>query len=95
MARRFEDSELVIASHNSGKVREIGELLEPFAISVTSSRRTSPSEPEVPCTNTLVESQIITSTPSSPSARKVASSMSSPIRGSGPIFQSPVWISRP
>lgn len=46
MARRFEDSELVIASHNSGKVREIGELLEPFAISVTSAGALGLPEPE-------------------------------------------------
>lgn len=46
MARRFEDPELVIASHNAGKVREIGELLEPFAVSVTSAGALGLPEPE-------------------------------------------------
>jgi len=46
MARRFDGSELVIASHNAGKVREIGELLEPFAISVTSASALGLPEPE-------------------------------------------------
>jgi XTP/dITP diphosphohydrolase len=46
MARRFDGSELVIASHNAGKVREIGELLEPFAISVTSAGALGLPEPE-------------------------------------------------
>ena len=32
MARKFESDKLVIASHNPGKVREIGELLAPFAL---------------------------------------------------------------
>lgn len=33
---RFEGDRLVIASHNAGKVREIGALLAPFAVRVTS-----------------------------------------------------------
>jgi XTP/dITP diphosphohydrolase len=33
---RFDGDRLVIASHNAGKVREIGDLLAPFAVHVTS-----------------------------------------------------------
>ncbi|MEG3616985.1 RdgB/HAM1 family non-canonical purine NTP pyrophosphatase [Magnetovibrio sp. PR-2] len=36
MPRKFEGGKLVIASHNPGKVREIGELLEPFGADVVS-----------------------------------------------------------
>lgn len=46
MARKFEDAELVIASHNAGKVREIGELLQPYAISLTSAGALGLPEPE-------------------------------------------------
>lgn len=34
--KKFEGSKLVIASHNPGKVREIGELLAPFGVEVIS-----------------------------------------------------------
>jgi len=37
MARRFQGGKLVIASHNLGKVREIGELLAPFGVDVVSA----------------------------------------------------------
>jgi XTP/dITP diphosphohydrolase len=37
---------LVIASHNEGKVREIGELLEPLGIAVTSAAALGLPEPE-------------------------------------------------
>ena len=46
MARRFDGTRLVIASHNPGKVREIGELLAPFAIDVTSASQHGVPEPE-------------------------------------------------
>lgn len=36
MARHFKGSKLVIASHNQGKVREIGELLAPFGVETVS-----------------------------------------------------------
>jgi len=36
MARRVTEGEIVIASHNPGKVREIGELLAPFGVRVAS-----------------------------------------------------------
>ncbi len=37
MARHFDGSKLVIASHNKGKVREIGDLLEPFGVETVSA----------------------------------------------------------
>jgi len=46
MARRLRDNQLVIASHNAGKVREIGELLAPHQITVTSAAELGLDEPE-------------------------------------------------
>ena len=46
MARRFTGDRLVIASHNSGKVREIAELLLPFGVAVVSSAELGLPEPE-------------------------------------------------
>jgi XTP/dITP diphosphohydrolase len=37
MARRFLGRRLVIATHNPGKLREIGELLQPFGVRVLSA----------------------------------------------------------
>lgn len=37
MARQFNAKKLVIASHNKGKVREIGELLAPFGVETVSA----------------------------------------------------------
>ena len=44
--RRFEGGKLVIASHNAGKVREIGELLSPFGAQVVSAGELGLPEPE-------------------------------------------------
>ncbi len=46
MARRFSDTRLVIASHNPGKVREIGELLAPFGAQVVAAGSLGLPEPE-------------------------------------------------
>ena len=46
MARRFTDRKLVIASHNPGKVREIGELMAPFGVEVVSAGALGLPEPE-------------------------------------------------
>lgn len=46
MARRFDTNKLVIASHNPGKVREIGDLLHPFGIDVVSAGELNLPEPE-------------------------------------------------
>ena len=45
MARRFTDGKLVVASHNPGKVREIGELLAPFSVEVVSAGDLNLPEP--------------------------------------------------
>ena len=37
MPRPFKEPKLVIASHNPGKVREIGDLLSPFGVEVVSA----------------------------------------------------------
>jgi XTP/dITP diphosphohydrolase len=44
--RRFQGGKLVIASHNAGKVREIGELLAPFGTEVVSAGDLGLPEPE-------------------------------------------------
>ena len=46
MARRFSAPELVIASHNQGKVREIAALLAPFDVAVLSAAALGLDEPE-------------------------------------------------
>lgn len=45
MTRRFEGGPLVIASHNSGKIREISELLAPYGAEVLSSKHLGLIEP--------------------------------------------------
>ena len=44
--RRFDGQELVLASHNSGKLVEIAELIAPFGISVRSAAEFGLDEPE-------------------------------------------------
>ena len=46
MPRRFQQSTLVIASHNPGKVREITALLEPFGVTIKSAAGLGLPEPE-------------------------------------------------
>ena len=46
MTRMFDDDRLVIASHNKGKIREIGALLAPFGVSVVSAGELGLDEPE-------------------------------------------------
>lgn len=46
MSRKFSDGKLVIASHNAGKVREIGALLAPFGVQVVSAGELGLAEPE-------------------------------------------------
>ena len=45
MARHFDGNKLVIASHNKGKVREIGELLAPFGVETVSAGELGLPEP--------------------------------------------------
>lgn len=44
--RKIRGGKLVIASHNAGKVREIGELLAPFGVEVVSAGTLGLAEPE-------------------------------------------------
>jgi len=46
VARRFDGPRLVIASHNAGKVREIGDLLAPHGVEVVSAGDLDLAEPE-------------------------------------------------
>jgi XTP/dITP diphosphohydrolase len=46
LSRKFAGRKLVIASHNQGKVREIAELLQPFAVEVVSAGALGLLEPE-------------------------------------------------
>lgn len=46
MPRRFSADQLVIASHNQGKIREIDALLKPFGVQVRSAVDLSLAEPE-------------------------------------------------
>ena len=45
MARRFSGGKLVVASHNAGKLGEIGELLRPFSVRVLSAAALGLPEP--------------------------------------------------
>ena len=64
-------------------------------ISLVMAVRTVASEPATPSTNTLVLSQVMASTPSSPSRLRAATSVRPPVIGSGSIFQSPVCSTTP
>ena len=46
MTRRLEPGKLVVASHNKGKIREIGDLLHPFGIETVSAGELGLEEPE-------------------------------------------------
>ena len=46
MARRFTGDSLVVATHNPGKAREIGDLVAPYGIAVRSAAALALPEPE-------------------------------------------------
>ena len=46
MARRFAGGQLVIASHNAGKLREMAELMAPFGVNVRAAGELGLAEPE-------------------------------------------------
>lgn len=46
MRRRFREPRLVVASHNTGKLREIGELVRPFGVATVSAAELGLPEPE-------------------------------------------------
>ena len=46
MTRRFTEPKLIVASHNQGKVREIGDLMRPFGVETVSAGDLDLPEPE-------------------------------------------------
>ena len=44
--RRFTEPKIIVASHNEGKVREIGELLAPFGLETVSAASLGLAEPD-------------------------------------------------
>jgi len=58
MARAFNGEKLVIASHNPGKVREIGELLAPFGVEVISAGDLDLPEPVEDGTTFIANAEI-------------------------------------
>ena len=72
MPRRFQQSTLVIASHNPGKVREITALLEPFGVTIKSAAGLGLPEPEETGTTFTANAELKTS-PRSLSPRKPSS----------------------
>ena len=58
MARHFSGGELVVASHNEGKVREIRELLEPFGVVTRSAAELGLPEPEETGTTFIANAEL-------------------------------------
>ncbi|MSO75210.1 MAG: RdgB/HAM1 family non-canonical purine NTP pyrophosphatase [Alphaproteobacteria bacterium] len=58
MARRFDGSRLIIASHNPGKVREIADLLGPFHVEVVSAGALGLPEPEETGTTFIANAEL-------------------------------------
>jgi XTP/dITP diphosphohydrolase len=58
MSRRLAGGKLVIASHNAGKVREIGELLAPFRIEAISAGALGLPEPEETGTTFIANAEL-------------------------------------
>ena len=87
------DSSGVIATFDANEVIIILFLSLPIILSMFFL--TSNSEPDLPALNTLVESQIIARTPSSPISFNLFELISSPISGLGSTFQSPVCNTTP
>ncbi len=56
--RKFVENKLVIASHNTGKVREIGDLLKPFGVEVISAGALGLEEPDETEDNFIGNAQI-------------------------------------
>lgn len=58
MTRRFEDTQLVVASHNPGKVQEIGALLAPFKVKTISAGELNLPEPEETGTTFIANAEL-------------------------------------
>lgn len=56
--RKLSGGTLVVASHNPGKVREIGELLEPFGLKVVSAGDLDLAEPEETGTTFIANAEL-------------------------------------
>jgi len=68
MPRSFAGGRLVIASHNAGKVREIGDLLAPYGVEVVSAGALGLAEPEE-TGETFVDNAVIKAEASARAAR--------------------------
>ena len=58
MRRRFTDGKLVLATHNKGKAREIGDLLAPYHIEVVSAAELGLAEPEETGTTFIANAEL-------------------------------------
>lgn len=58
MSRKFSGGRLVVASHNPGKVREIEDLLRPFAVECVSAGSLGLPEPEETGTTFLANAEL-------------------------------------
>ncbi|MFN3230759.1 MAG: RdgB/HAM1 family non-canonical purine NTP pyrophosphatase [Alphaproteobacteria bacterium] len=58
MARRFAGGTLVVASHNPGKVREIGDLLRPLGVKAVSAGKLGLDEPEETGTTFIANAEL-------------------------------------
>jgi XTP/dITP diphosphohydrolase len=58
MARKFSADRLVIASHNSGKIREMVDLMAPYDIAVCAAGELSLAEPEETGTTFLANAEL-------------------------------------
>ena len=58
MARVFEGGKLVVASHNPGKVREIGDLLRPLGVEAVSAGELGLDEPEETGTTFIANAEL-------------------------------------
>jgi XTP/dITP diphosphohydrolase len=56
--RRFAGDAIVVASHNTGKVREIRDLLAPFAVTVRSAAELGLAEPEETGTTFIANAEL-------------------------------------
>lgn len=92
--RHFREDRLVIASHNAGKVREIGELLSPFGVAVSSAGEMGLPEPEE-TGETFIENALIKARASAQAANLPAladdSGLSVDVLGGAPGIHSARW----
>ena len=56
--RHFKGSELIVASHNTGKISEIGDLLAPFGIASIGADALGLDEPEETGANFIANAEL-------------------------------------